>query len=245
MATTERLLEEILQAPGQLGRPAVTLSYAQSLDGSLAARRGVPLPLSGPQASRLTHRLRAAHHAILVGIGTVLADDPRLTVRLAQGEHPQPVVLDGRLRFPLQACLLQGPRPPWIAATEGASPQKAAALEAAGAQVLRLPPGPDGRVDLPALLALLAGRGVARLMVEGGATVIGSFLASRLVDRVVLTVAPLFVGGLPAVESRPEPETAPALPRLAGLQCERLGEDLVLWGWPQWPSGTGPKPPSP
>ena len=87
------------------GRPFVTLSYAQSLDGSIADRPGRPLALSGPQAMALTHGLRAAHEAILVGIGTVLADNPRLNVRLVDGPDPQPMVVDSRLRFPPYANL--------------------------------------------------------------------------------------------------------------------------------------------
>ena len=95
------------------GRPLVTLSYAQSLDGCIAAGPGQRLSLSGPEALMLTHELRAAHAAILVGIGTVLADDPRLTVRLVPGSHPQPVVVDSRLRIPDDCYLLRhGPRRP-------------------------------------------------------------------------------------------------------------------------------------
>jgi 3,4-dihydroxy 2-butanone 4-phosphate synthase/GTP cyclohydrolase II len=208
-------------------RPLVTLSYAQSLDGSLAACRGQPLALSGPESLELTHRLRAAHDAILVGIGTVLADNPRLTVRLASGPQPQPVVLDSDLRTPPGAALLGGPRPPWIAATEAAPPDRASGLERAGARLLRFPPGPDGRIPLPALLERLAELGVNSLMVEGGAEVITAFLANRLADQVVLTVAPLFVGGLRAVGgSAPLPDFS----RLRQVQAEQYGEDLIVWG---------------
>jgi 3,4-dihydroxy 2-butanone 4-phosphate synthase/GTP cyclohydrolase II len=209
------------------GRPLVTLSYAQSLDGSIAARRGEPLRLSGPEAMALTHRLRAAHDGILVGIGTLLADDPRLSVRLAEGRDPQPVVLDSRLNLPLDARLLGGSRPPWIAALPGADPQKQAQLERRGARVLSLPPGEDGRISLPALLGYLAGQGIDSLMVEGGARVIASFLAQGLVDRLVLTVAPVIVGGLHAVDA----EAALPVPlRLILPGYERLGDDLVVWG---------------
>ena len=89
------------------GRPFVTLTYAQSLDGSIAADPGQPLSLSGPQSLLLTHYLRAAHDAILVGIGTVLADNPLLNVRLVEGKNPQPVIVDSQLRFPLDANLLR------------------------------------------------------------------------------------------------------------------------------------------
>src|SRR5574341_453241 len=105
------------------GRPLVTLTYAQSLDGSIAARRDARLELSGPQTLRLTHHLRSTHDAILVGIGTVLADDPRLTTRLVEGKNPQPVIVDTHLRIPLTARLLQNPdsRPLLIASPEADS----------------------------------------------------------------------------------------------------------------------------
>ena len=209
------------------GRPLVTLSYAQSLDGSIAARRGSPLRLSGPEAMALTHRLRAAHDAILVGIGTVLADDPRLNVRLAGGRDPQPVVLDSHLRLPLDARLLGGSRPPWIATLPGADPQKQAQVEGRRARLLSLPADADGRVSLPALLSCLAELGLNSLMVEGGARVIASFLAQGLIDRLVLTVAPVFVGGLRVVDLE---AALPNPPRLKAPGYERLGEDLIVWG---------------
>jgi GTP cyclohydrolase II len=208
------------------GRPLVMLSYAQSLDGSIAARRGETLVLSGPESKRLTHRLRAASDAILVGIGTVLADDPRLTARLAGDEHPQPVVVDSRLRFPLDARLFGHPtRKPWIAAGERADPARAQALEAAGASILRLPEQPDGRVDLGALLDRLGHRGIASLMVEGGSAIITSFLAGRLADQLVLTIAPRLVGGLRAVEGPLIDEV-----HLRDVLSWQAGADIIVWG---------------
>jgi len=217
------------------GRPLVSLCYAQSLDGSLAARQGQRTDLSGPESSRLTHQLRAAHDAILVGVGTVLADDPQLTVRLVEGNHPQPVVLDSHLRMPLEARLLTShPRPVWIATTPDADPQKANALQAIGARLLILPADESGRVSLPALLECLAASEINSLMVEGGAQVITSFLAQRLVDQVVLTIAPVFLGGLRAIE--PDSilsltrRTEENFPSLTDLHYERLGDDLIVWG---------------
>ena len=103
MEQIEVLLRGASDYHQSVGRPFVTLSYAQSLDGCIAAKRGQPLALSGPQSLTLTHQLRSAHDAIMVGIGTLLADNPRLTVRLVEGRDPQPVVLDSRLRFPSEA----------------------------------------------------------------------------------------------------------------------------------------------
>lgn len=220
-------------------RPFVTLSYAQSVDGSITAQPGQPTAISGSQSLILTHQLRRDHDAILVGIGTVLADDPRLTVRLVDGRNPQPIILDSRLRFPLAARLLQNDQPPWIATTHQADPARIAALEQAGATILKLPAGADGRIHLPSLLQTLAEKGIRRLMVEGGAAVITSFLAERLVDRVVLTLAPKLVGGLHAVNGLAQQANGHGLPRLHNPSYQWHGEDVVLFSDVVWERGAG------
>jgi len=219
----------------QRSRPLVTLTYAQSLDGSIAARPGHPLTISGPRSQTFTHSLRAAHDAILVGIGTVLADNPRLSVRLVPGRSPQPVVLDSRLRFPSYAHLLQDGARPWIVTSETAEPARQENLERRGALVFRLPVGAGGGIDLPALLTALAKRGVTCLMVEGGAQVISSFISSRLVDQVIITIAPVLVGGLRVLDSF-LPSPFGNFPRLTQVSFHQVGEDLVVWGNPDWHS---------
>jgi len=216
------------------GRPFVTLTYAQSLDGCIAADPGQPLSLSGPQSLVLTHRLRAAHDAILVGIGTVLADNPLLNVRLVEGKDPQPVIVDSQLRFPLEANLLcHHPLAPWIATSDQADRERQRRLEAAGARVLRLPSRAGGTVDLEALLRQLGAWGINSLMVEGGARIITSFLGRQLVDHLILTVVPRLVGGVHAVGNLGQFEPA-RFPGLRNVGHQRLGEDLVLWGDLAW-----------
>lgn len=232
MVPIDELLAGAQKHRHNTGRPLVTLSYAQSLDGSITAERGIPLRLSSPASMEMTHHLRAAHDGILVGIGTLLADDPRLNVRLVQGRDPQPVVLDSRLRFPLDANLLKGNRPPWIASLPGTDPQKRVELEKHGATILSLAEGGDGRVSLPDLLTCLADKGLNSLMVEGGASVITSFFVQGLADRLVLTIAPVIIGGLRAVE--PEASLA-SLPRLENVGFERLGGDMIVWGALSYP----------
>jgi 3,4-dihydroxy 2-butanone 4-phosphate synthase/GTP cyclohydrolase II len=228
------LAEKAANHRQRTGRPFVTLSYAQSVDGCIAARLGQPLALSGSLSLTLTHRLRAAHDAILVGIGTVLADNPRLTVRLVKGKNPQPIVADSRLRFPLDANLLRHhPLSPWIATSEWADAERQKMLEAAGARVLRLPTNAKGQVNLSALLERLGKLGINSLMVEGGARIITSVLSDQLVDHLVLTVAPMLVGGLRAVRRLGQSDQV-HLPRLHNLRYQQLGEDLVLWGEPAW-----------
>lgn len=232
-AGREEILRDLPAAPPRTDRPHITLSYAQSLDGSIAARRGEQTFISGPEAGRLTHRLRARHDAILVGIGTVLADDPQLTVRLVRGPDPQPIIVDSRLRFPPWAKLMRGERRPWIATTEAADSRRQAALEAAGARVFRLPAAPNGMVDLAALLSHLARLHIRSVMVEGGATIISNFLAAHLVDRLVLTIAPMILGGLNAVADLGQ-LNGRVMPRLVRPRYQTLGKDLILFGEVIW-----------
>ena len=216
-------------------RPFVTLTYAQSLDGSIARADAMPLSLSGSQSAEMTHLLRSTNDAILVGIGTVIADDPRLTVRLTDGKDPQPIILDSTLRCPLDATLLESRRTaPWIAAREDAPIERQVKLEAVGARVIRLPATePSGLVDLRVLMTRLYDEGIRSLMVEGGARVITEMLASRFVDHVVITVAPKLVGGLHAVTNSENIAEA-VFPRLDKLGHQRAGMDLVVWGRPDW-----------
>ena len=232
MIPLEQLVENAEAHRKQRGLPLVTLSYAQSLDGSIAAVRGEPLALSGPESNLMTHRLRAMHDAILVGIGTVLADDPKLTARLAQGKNPQPVILDSTLRFPLNANLLKrNENYPWIATTENADSNRQVRLEDKRARILRFPQEREGCVSLYPLLQQLADEGINSLMVEGGARVIGAFLSAGLVDQAVITIAPRFVGGLPAVDVG-ESYSYAGFPvsYLCEMRTEMFGDDLVVWG---------------
>jgi 3,4-dihydroxy 2-butanone 4-phosphate synthase/GTP cyclohydrolase II len=203
----------------------VTLAYAQSLDGSIAATRGQSLAISGTVSLHLTHRLRAMHDAILVGVGTVRADNPRLTVRFAEAgsQSPQPVVLDGQAFCPVSAALFQNPRRPWLACLSSADSSRQEKLRTAGAEILSFPADDEGHISLASLLRQLAERGIGSVMVEGGASVLTSFLKKRLVDVVALTVAPRFIGGFPALVEGMNLN-------LREMRAEQLGEDFLLWG---------------
>lgn len=211
-------------------RPLVTLTYAQSIDGSIAARPGVRTTISGDESKAFTHRLRHVHDAILVGIGTVLADDPRLTARLGGGDHPQPVILDTHLRFPPTSRLLTDhpTYKPWIITGSEPSMFSVDHLKTAGARIIPTPTGSDGRLSLTPLLHLLGSEGITSLMVEGGAQVIRSFLSQELADLLIVTIAPLILSGLLAVTDLTLPGGEP--PRLRDVTYEQFGEDVVLWG---------------
>jgi len=208
------------------GRPLVTLSYAQSIDGCIARRPGRPLTLSNRQSQTMTHRLRSLHDAILVGIGTILADNPQLTVRYTNGKNPQPVIVDSRLRCPVDARVLRHDPPALIATSANANGDRATALAAAGASFLRLPADSEGLLDLERLLGLLGARGIKTLMIEGGAQIITSILRNHLADQLVLTIAPVYIGGLTAVGPMQLDLLSP--PRIRNVKYEMFGDDMIL-----------------
>jgi len=204
---------------GRLGRPWVTAKFAMSLDGKIATRSGHARWISS-EASRVhARRLRDRSDAVIVGIGTVLADDPRLTVRPApaDGHQPHRVVVDSRLRLPLGSALagseLAGGTTVAFAAPTGGGAtsagegadgpalpaavlaRAAAALEDRGLSTLGLPPDPAGRVDLRDLLAALGRRGYNEVLVEGGGELLAGFFALGLVDEVEACLAPIVIGG--------------------------------------------------
>jgi GTP cyclohydrolase II len=174
-------------------RPYVVLKYAQTLDGRIATANGDAKWISSETERTASHALRAACDAVLVGVGTVIQDDPQLTVRMVPGASPVRVVLDSTLRTPRSAKLLDDGAPSVFLTTAGADPTARAAIEAAHAAVHVLPGCPDG-VDLPAALAWLREVGVESLLVEGGAHVITSLLKRGLVDRLIVGTAPTIIG---------------------------------------------------
>lgn len=214
-------------------RPLVTVSYAQSVDGSIATRDREPLQLSSPPSMVLTHRIRAACDAIVIGINTLLADNPLLTVRLVEGSSPQPIVLDSHLRIPLHARLLERTdHHCWLACTDQHEPQRVGAVQSRGAEVIHCRHDRRGMVDLPDLLDQLGQRGIRSIMVEGGGRVITSFIEARLVDQMIITIAPRLVGGLPVLD-RPAVGNG-ALLRFDPVSYQSCGPDMILWAQPQW-----------
>jgi len=210
-------------------RPSITLAYAQSLDGCIAADPGLPTAISNCETLVLTHHLRAMHDALLVGVNTIIVDDPQLTVRKAQGGNPIPVIVDSSLRMPLDSRLLGQDSHPIIVTTAGSCAKRRSALEEKGVEVLPVASDPCGGVDLAAAFEILRARGIRSVFVEGGAKIITSILAADLADQVVLTIAPHFLGGVRSVE--PLLGRGPnRRPELADIACEMIGDDLVVQG---------------
>jgi diaminohydroxyphosphoribosylaminopyrimidine deaminase / 5-amino-6-(5-phosphoribosylamino)uracil reductase len=221
------------------GLPYITLKLALSLDGRIATRSGSSKWVTGPEARALVHALRARHDAVAVGIGTALADDPRLTVRDAPGPSPLRLVFDTKLRLSPHSRLAQSAPdvPTWVLCSQDATSTNEEALTTRGVEVLRGPTTAEGRLDVDASLRTLASRGIVTLMVEGGAELAGSMLAGRFADELHAFVAPLLLGprGRPGAVDWAGPETPAEAPRIAEAHWELCGSDGYVWGPLKYP----------
>jgi diaminohydroxyphosphoribosylaminopyrimidine deaminase / 5-amino-6-(5-phosphoribosylamino)uracil reductase len=216
----------------RLGRPLVTLKLATSLDGRIATRLGESQWITGPPARQRAHAFRAAHDAIMVGTGTVIADDPQLTCRLPGLSHRSPVrvVIDRHLRIPPAMRLISEAKEvaTWVLTSPSGDSARRQELIDGGVTVINLEPDPDGAIGLGPALAALGERGVTRLLVEGGGRLAAALMRARLVDRLAWVHAPMAIGndGLPAIAGFGLDALA-AAPRFDRLWTEEIGEDLL------------------
>ena len=236
-----RQLNEAFLCYMGLRRPLVTLKTAITLDGRVAAAGGDARWVTGPEARRQGHRMRDQSDVIMVGVGTVLADDPSLTCRdIRGGQDPMRVVVDSRLRTPPGAAVVQAAAasraPTLIVTTDGAPANRARALEGAGAQVLRLPAerGVDGKRQVPLadMLTALSDREIVTVMLEGGPRLAGALWSRGLVDRLVAFVAPKVIGdpaALPMLDVGKVPLMAQATD-LEDVKVRRVGVDMMISG---------------
>ena len=224
------------------GTPLVTAKFAISLDGKISTRTGDSKWITCEESRRYVHSLRAQSDAILAGIGTILADDPQLTARDADGaplpRQPLRVIVDSKGRLPPESTLLKQPGQTLVLVSDKAAARKPGP-EFASAEWLAAP-GDDGRVDLRAMLSELGRRQITNLLVEGGGTLLGSLFDKGLVDRVVGFVAPVIVGG----EAAPSPVSGSGVERISdafrlqGVHIRRFGDDVAIIGNVQRPSGS-------
>ncbi len=216
------------------GFPWVLLKAAATLDGRTATSRGDSKWISGPESRLLVHRLRDRLDAVMVGIGTVLRDDPLLTTRLPEeGRDPLRIVVDTHLRLPQNAALLRSgsPAATIIATGPSVSDERAKRLEQMGVRILRCA-APEGRVDLLELMRRLGAEGIQSILLEGGATLNGAALRTGIVDRIALFLAPILLGGGdgPGIFSGPGPLCLAEALRLKGLEVSRSGDDILIEG---------------
>ncbi len=240
-ATTKH--KQLLAAPSESSPsathrlPVVTVKYAQTLDGRIATATGHSQWISCPQTLRLAHRLRREHDAILVGIGTLLHDDPRLTVRLVGGRSPVRIIVDAQLQTPITARVLRErtSQSTLIVTSQAADPARARQLQESGAEIIFTSSAKSSKssshIDLKKMLRLLAKRGIESVLVEGGSGIITALLRAKLVDRMVIVTAPKLIGrGIEAVGELGIRELHDAI-TFSSYRTRRLGEDWVFDGW--------------
>jgi diaminohydroxyphosphoribosylaminopyrimidine deaminase/5-amino-6-(5-phosphoribosylamino)uracil reductase len=214
------------------GRPLVTLKLAATLDGKIATATGESRWITGETARERAHLMRATHDAVMVGVATVVADDPLLTCRLPGLEASSPVriIVDGSLRVPLTAQLIAEARqvPTWIIHRPGVDSARLEAFRGCGVELIEAPVSRSSEMDLAIALTELGRRGLTRVLVEGGAKLAGALLEADLVDRLAWFHAPCLLGGdgLPAVEAFGVQSLA-AAPRFTRLSVEELGPDML------------------
>jgi diaminohydroxyphosphoribosylaminopyrimidine deaminase/5-amino-6-(5-phosphoribosylamino)uracil reductase len=229
------LLNEVYCTGVRLGRAHVTLKIGMSLDGKTATRTGDARWITGEAARRKVHELRDVSDAVLVGIGTIIADDPDLTTRLpgAECHHPDRVIIDSNLRIPNKArvlahrnrgrtILMAGPHAP-----EG----RARELRELGAEVVVVG-GDDKRVELRAVVERLPALGITSVLVEGGSEIASSCLEAGIVDRLVFFIAPLLIGGreAPPVIGGPGADLIKDARRLTDVRWSAVGDDIMVEG---------------
>jgi GTP cyclohydrolase II len=214
---------------GSATKPYVVVKYAQTLDGKIATSNGDARWISGEEERRVSHALRASCDAILVGIGTILSDDPQLTVRMVPGASPIRVVLDSTLRIPDAAHVLMDDAATIVVTTAASSAMRRDTLRRRGVAVVMVPAGPHG-VDPVAALDVLRGIGIESLVVEGGARVVTSFLAHGLADRMIVGIAPRVLGsGTEAIGDLGVTEVSRSL-RIEGRSVYLAGDDVLIAG---------------
>jgi diaminohydroxyphosphoribosylaminopyrimidine deaminase/5-amino-6-(5-phosphoribosylamino)uracil reductase len=216
----------------RLGRPLVTFKLATSLDGRIAIANGESQWITGPPARERAHALRASHDAIMVGTGTVVADDPQLTCRLPGLGHRSPVrvVIDRHLRIPPASQIIADARrvPTWVLTFRSADPGRRATFLANHVTLIDVDDDGEGQIDLAAALGALGERGITRLLVEGGARLAAAFLRAGLIDRLVWVHAPLVIGGegIPAIAGFDLAALADA-PAFERLSTQTIGDDVL------------------
>nr|XP_018259659.1 2,5-diamino-6-(ribosylamino)-4(3H)-pyrimidinone 5'-phosphate reductase [Kwoniella dejecticola CBS 10117]OBR81817.1 2,5-diamino-6-(ribosylamino)-4(3H)-pyrimidinone 5'-phosphate reductase [Kwoniella dejecticola CBS 10117] len=244
MTTAPRfLVDHLPSASATVERPHVTLTWAQSLDSKIAGPGGLRVILSGPESMLMTHWMRSMHDAILIGVNTLILDNPRLQANLIPPElnlpPPQPLILDPKLRFPTDSRILhewntkpnqrgKTLRQPWIICGDNVPPERIKLVEDAGARVVPVELDQNGHIPPSSLPMILTSLNLRSVMIEGGSKVLSSFLhtptrddGSRLVDSAVVTVAPMFIGeGIGGEDV--------GLPKMKNVHTETMGKDAVM-----------------
>lgn len=225
-----RKLNEVFFHFMETGLPFVTIKYAQTLDGRIATATGQSKWISSDNSLKFAHKLRAQHDAVLVGIKTVINDDPELTVRLVRGRNPLRVIVDSELKISEQSRVLQNisKAKTLIATTKNSSDQRFQSIAASDVEIITVDADDQGNVDLKKLLKLLASRKISSVLIEGGAQIITSILKDNLANRLVIIIAPKILGkGIEAVGDL-NITNLDLAKKLSIRKIVRSGDDIII-----------------
>jgi diaminohydroxyphosphoribosylaminopyrimidine deaminase/5-amino-6-(5-phosphoribosylamino)uracil reductase len=225
-----RKLNEVFFHFMKTGLPFITIKYAQTLDGRIATTTGESQWISSEASLKFTHQLRAAHDAILVGAGTVIKDNPELTVRLVHGRNPLRVIVDSELNISRQSKIFQNisSTPTLIATSKNASDPRFQRLAGSGTEIINIKADKNGNVDLKTLFKMLAGRNISSILIEGGAQIITSTLKDNLANRLITIIAPKIIGtGIEAVGDL-NIRKLEAAKKLSIQKVLRRGDDIIV-----------------
>jgi len=210
-------------------RPHITVKFAQTLDGKIAAKDGSSKWISGLKARKLAHRLRAIHDAVLVGVGTIVEDDPSLTTRFVKGRSPLRIILDPKLRIPIKSKVLRNQKKSktFVITSRMSSKGKIKKIEKMGGEVLLAPFIKGGYIDLRKIIRILYKKKIKSILIEGGSRTISLFLKQRIVDSVIAVISPKILGsGLSSVSDIGIPNIGKAL-RLKICKIKKIGDDIL------------------
>ena len=210
----------------------ITLKYAQTLDGRIATFKGNSRWISSEESRIYAHKLRSSNDAVLIGVKTVIKDNPTLTTRLVKGKNPLRVIVDSCLTTPIDSRIIKdvSSNPVVIAITVKAPSKRIRQFEKKGVEIIVVKQDKNKRIDLRELISILSKKGIKRLLVEGGSKVITSFLKEKLPDRLIVIIAPIIMGkGIEAVGDLGINEVKSCI-KIKLNKIEKLGEDLVCIG---------------
>jgi diaminohydroxyphosphoribosylaminopyrimidine deaminase/5-amino-6-(5-phosphoribosylamino)uracil reductase len=225
-----RKLNEMFFYYMETGLPFITIKYAQTLDGRIATATGESQWISSEASLKFTHQLRAAHDAILVGAGTVIEDNPELTVRLVRGRNPLRVIVDSELKISRQAKVFQNvsKAPTLIATIKNEDNPQFQNIAGSGVELVTIGADDKGNIDLKKLFKILAGRKISSILIEGGAQIITSVLKNNLANRLVTIIAPKIIGsGIEAVGDL-NIRNLEAAKKLSIQKISRRGDDIII-----------------
>ena len=210
----------------------ITASYAQSMNGTISLDSLEPLQLSNKDALKLTHKLRSTHDAILIGINTLLSDDPKLTLRYAEGTQPQPCIIDTYLKCCLDSEIFKHPKKPWFF-TASQNKEKISYLTSKGCKVFQVGKSDKKLLDLNHVVNLLQQNNINSIIVEGGKRILTQFLEERLVNRCIITISPMFINGTNILD-RSETYKLSDFIKLKNISTYSLSDNIIIEGDPDY-----------